>query len=102
MTQKLPDDPKFIQNLTSVQKWLATIALSMFFTTWITSFDWVINFFKPDFVKALTFVRMSIALSGIVIMGFVGIPQIKKMIDSLIEYWEIYKKISEIKEKGKE
>lgn len=101
MTQKIPEEPKFIQDATSIQKWLAGIALSMFFTAWITGFEWVVTFFKPDFVKALTYLRVTIALGGISVMSVVGYQQIKRMLDWLVDSWEVYKKISEFK-KGKE
>lgn len=94
---QLEEPPKFIKNATSAQKWLAGIALSMFFTVWITGWDVVGNVFKPDFIKALTYLRMIIALFGIAITSIVGSGQIRQMLDWLIDSWEVYKKISDFK-----
>lgn len=102
MNPKPPEEPKFIKNATSTQKWLAGIAVSMFFTVWITGFGWVVDIFRPDFVKALQYLRMTIALVGIGVTSIVGYQQIKRMLDWLVDSWEIYKKISEFKNNKKD
>lgn len=102
MTTRPPEEPpKFIRNATSTQKWMAGIAVSMFITVWISGWAFVVDIFKPDFVKALTYTRMTIALVGICITSIVGYEQIKKMMDWIVDSWEVYKKISEFK-KNKE
>lgn len=103
MTKPIPEEPKFVKTATSIQKWLAGIAVSMFIVVVVTGFEFIQNIFKPNFINALLYLRMGIALVGIGITSVVGFEQIKKMMDWLVDSWEFYKKISELKkEKEKE
>lgn len=101
MNKLLPDEPKFIQNATATQKWLSGIAVSMFITVWVTGWNAVVDIFKPDFVQALTYLRMSIALIGIGITSTVGYQRLKNMAEWGIEWWEMYKQVSEFKRRDK-
>lgn len=97
-----PEQPRFIMNATATQKWMAGIAVSIFITVWVTGWQIVVNIFKPDFVSALTYLRMTLGLVGITITAFVGYEQIKRMLDWLVDSWEIYKKMTEFKNSKKE
>lgn len=97
MNAKQPDEPKFITNATQVQKWLASIAVSIFFTVWISGWEVIQNIFKPDFIKPLTYLRMSLAFIGITLTALVGYQQIVRMLDWLSKSYEIYKEMLEVK-----
>lgn len=103
MTKPIPEDPKFITNATALQKWLAGIAVSMLITAYVTGFDVIQNFFKPDFVKPLNSLRMYIGLADVLITSILGIMQMIKMLDWLTKSYAIYKEMLEInKSKDKE
>jgi|ERR1700744_23176 len=108
MTKHIPEEPKFIQDATATQKWLAGIAVSMFFVVWITGWGFVAEFFKgtsdkTDFTLALTYLRFTIALIAIGITSIVGYPQIRKMLSWIYDSWTVSKDILEsIKNKDKE
>lgn len=99
MNKDIPDEPKFIRNATAAQKWLSGIAISMFITVWITGWTSVSDIFKPDFVTALTYLRMIIALTGIGITSVVGYQRLRNMAEWGIDFWERYKEISEFRNK---
>lgn len=97
MNANIPEEPKFIRNATSIQKWLAGIAVSMFIVVYVTGWGWVSDFFKPDFVVALRYLRVGIALFGIGLSSIVGYQQLTKMISWLIDSWEVYRNLLELK-----
>lgn len=96
----LPEEPQFVKNITSLQKLLAGVAVSMFFTVWVTGFDFVKDIFKPDFIKLLTWLRVAITLSGIAITSVVGYPQIMRMINWFVQNYELYQEMSALKRKN--
>lgn len=102
MTKPIPEEPKFVRNATALQKWLAGVAVSMFLTVWITGWSYIQDFFKPDFVKPLSYLRVSIALSAIAITSIIGYQQMRWMATWLMNSWEIYKTMLEIKNKKEE
>ena len=69
----------------------------MFIVVYITGWDWVADFFKPDFVTALRYLRVGIALFGIGLTSIVGYQQITRMISWLIDSWEVYRNLLELK-----
>lgn len=91
------EEPKFIKTAAAVQKWLGGVAVSMLFIVWITGWTYIVDFFKPDWVQALTYMRMIIALSSVAILSIVGYTQLIRTGDWIIESWELYKRIKEIK-----
>lgn len=97
MNTNIPEEPKFIRNATSIQKWLAGIAVSMFIVVYVTGWDWVSDWFKPDFVTALRYLRVGIAFCGIGLSSIVGYQQLTKMISWLIDSWEVYRNLLELK-----
>lgn len=97
MTKPIPEEPKFVKNISAFQRLIASVALTTLLMVWVCGFDFVINIFKPNFVMALTIVRVSLAISGIIEVAFVGYPQIGAMMKSILEMYEFYKKMSEIK-----
>ncbi len=97
MTKPIPEEPKFVKNITSLQKIMAGVAVTMFLMVWITSFDLVVNIFKPDLVKFLTYLRVGMAMIGIALASCVGYPQLGILLGAALEMYEFYKKMSEIK-----
>lgn len=98
----IPEEPNFIKNIEALQKVLSGIAVTMFFITWITGFDFVKDIFRPDFVLVLTILRVSIATVSLSITSLVGYNQLRKMFIWGIDSWEIYKQMLELKKKDDE
>lgn len=96
-----PVKPKFIQNITWMQKTLAGICGSMFVMVLITMIPWIENIFKPNNLYLISNLRMYMALASFIVGCFVGIPQIKYMIGWLVDFYDYYKKFKEIKDKEK-
>lgn len=98
-----PEKPKFVQNITWRQKILAGISGSLFLMAVITLVPWVINSFFSPFLYQLSILRACLAAGSLISGGFVGIPQIKNMIEWLFDFWGYYKQITEMKkDKDKE
>lgn len=86
----------------SVQIVLASIAGSMFAVVWVTSFDVVINIFKPDYLKALSIFRMSLAMIGLFITALTGLKGIIKLAKFFIELLELYNRLKKTKNETKD
>lgn len=97
MTKPIPEEPAFIRNITSFQKVLASIAVTMMITAWVTGFNFISDFFKPDFVEALRYLRVGMALMAITLTSVVGYQQLKSMLNWLADSWEVYKNLMELK-----
>lgn len=84
----------------SLQILFAGIAFSLFVVAWITGWDIVIDVFKPDLLKLLSYVRVSFVVAGLVLAGLSG-PSVIKLGKFVLEMIEIYKRgskeLSEIK-----
>lgn len=96
-----PERPRFITNITYFQKTLAGIGGSMFLMALVSLIPFVENFFKPDFIYALSFIRAALAGTSLILSGWVGIPQIKYLVGYLFDIVEFYQKFSELKQKSK-
>lgn len=103
MNEKIPEEPKFVRSITSFQKVLAGVVVTMIFVVWLTSWDMVINIFKPDYIKALTLLRVIIASIALVTTSIVGYQQIGSIMRYILEVYEFYKTMSDIRkgDKGK-
>lgn len=95
-----PVKPKFVQNITWMQKTLAGISGSMFVMVILTMIPWVVDIFKPNYVYLISNLRMYMALASFGVGCFVGIPQIKYMVGWLVDFYEYYEKFKKFKEKG--
>lgn len=94
-----PERPKFITNITWMQKTIAGIAGSMFLMALVSLIPFIENFFKPDFLYALSLIRASLAGMSLILSGWVGIPQIKYLVGYLFDIVEFYQKFNELKKK---
>lgn len=97
MTKPIPEEPKFVKSISAFQRIIAGIAVTMLLMVWVTGFDLVINIFKPDFVKFLTYLRVAMALLGIALTSFVGYQQIGTIMKAILEMYEFYKEMSDIR-----
>lgn len=98
--QQLPKEPKFVTNVTGIQKLLAGISGSMFCMAIITLIPFVENLFRPKYIELLSTLRMAMAATALFLGGWVGIPQIKGMISWLFEFYEFYKKFKKDNSEG--
>lgn len=96
MTQPIPEEPKFVKNINYLQRILAGIAVTMFLVVWLTGFNFVIDIFKPDFVKALTILRVTIALVAFSISSILGYRQIGFIMKAILEIYGFYQTMLEI------
>lgn len=97
MTKPIPEEPKFVRNINYLQRMLAGIAVTMYLVVWAMGWAFVVDIFKPDYVKALTFTRVGIALFAMVITSILGYQQIGYIMRSILEIWDFYKKMLEMK-----
>lgn len=95
-----PEKPKFISNLTWLQKTLAGISGTMFLMALITLFPWITTAFFKGFEYQLSVIRASLAGCSFIIGAWVGIPQIKYYVGWLFDFLEFYNKFKELKKKG--
>lgn len=95
-----PVKPRFIQNITWMQKTLAGIAGSMFVTVLLTMLPWVVDIFRPNDVYLISDLRKYMALSSFALVSVVGIPQIKYLVGWLVDFYEYYRKFKEFKDIG--
>lgn len=102
MDKKIPEEPRFVRNIGSLQKVLAGIVVTMILVVWITSWDTVINIFKPDYIKALTFLRVVISILALGTTSIVGYQQIGSIMRYILEVYEFYKTMMEIRKKKDE
>lgn len=86
-----------MRNISSLQKVLAGIVVTMILVVWATSWDMVINIFKPDYIKALTFFRVVIAIMALGTTSVVGYNQIGAIMRYILEVYEFYKTMSDIR-----
>lgn len=96
-----PQKPKFIQNITWFQKLLAGITGTMFLMAWVTMIPFVIQMFSPNYLVALSALRAGMAGLSLVCGCFVGVPQIKGMVNWLVDFYDYYRKFTAIRERGK-
>lgn len=96
MAQATPEEPKFVKNITFLQKILASVVLSMWFVVWAMGWSVTVSIFAPDYVKALTLFRVIFALTAFALTSIVGYHQIRIGINRLIELWDIYKKMKDL------
>lgn len=101
MSQIIPEEPKFVRQITSFQKVLAGVIVTMILVVWLTSWEMIINIFKPDYVKALTLIRVVIASMALITTSIVGYQQIGSIMRYILEIYEFYKTMSDIR-KNKE
>lgn len=95
---RIPQEPpKFVTNISWIQKVLASIAVSMAVMVWVTGWDIVANIFKPDFLKLLAYLRVSLAFMAIGFTAFVGYHQITVMLKWFIENYKLYNEMKELK-----
>lgn len=99
MNKEIPEEPKFVRQITSFQKVLAGVVVTSILVVYITSWDIVIGIFKPDYIKALTFFRVVIAIFALGTTSIVGYRQIGSIMKYILEVYEFYKTMSEIKKK---
>jgi hypothetical protein len=97
MNQTPKETLSWIPKVEAFQLWLAGIVGSISFVVWITSFDFISNIFKPDYIKALGLLRVYLAGCGLIITAFMGIKAliwlIKKAAELYSEYRDIKKQI---------
>lgn len=102
MTKPIPQEPRFVTNITALQKILAGMAVSMFLTVWITGWSYIEDFFKPNFITPLTYLRVGIALAAIAITSVIGYQQMKWMATWLLDSWQVYRSMLEFRNKKEE
>lgn len=99
MKKEIPEEPKFVRNIGSLQKVLAGIVVTSILVVYLTSWDMVINIFKPDYIKALTFFRVIVAIFALGTTSIVGYQQIGSIMRYILEVYEFYKEMLELKKK---
>lgn len=102
MNQKIPEQPRFVWRITALQKILAGISVSMFLVLLLTTFHFITDIFQPDFTLALQLFRVVIALLMLSCLSVVGYQQIGRIVSALIEFWDYYKKLTDLKKKQEE
>lgn len=96
-----PPKPKFITNITWVQKILAGVAGSNFLIALLTLVPWIGKTFFTHNELLLSNFRMYMALSSFMIAAYVGVPQIISMIQWAFDFYSYAKKFKEVNNKDK-
>lgn len=95
------EEPPFIKNIAALQKVLAAIAVSILIVIWLGGWDYIQEFFdKNGFLSIFNDVRALLGIACAIITSFVGYHQIGNMMSWIIEGYETWKKINDMK-KGK-
>lgn len=105
MLKQPKEETPVFQKIDAVQMLIVSIAGSMFAVVWLTSLDFIVNIFKPDFIQVLSILRITLASIGLCLAAVSGIKGILKLTSFFVELLEDYKKLKEfkaIKDKEKE
>jgi hypothetical protein len=95
--QQLPQEPRFVKTVTSIQKILAGIAVTMFFAVWFSGIHWFQEIFKPNFVNVLNGTRVVLAVIGLACISVVGYTQLSTVATWIMENYQLYLKLKQIK-----
>jgi len=93
-----PKEPNFIAKIEALQFLLCGIVGTIILVVWITSFDFIINIFKPNFLIVLSILRVGLTSLGLVISSLVGIKAALWLLEKALELKQNYKKLLEEKE----
>lgn len=102
-----PKNGDLFSIIDSIQIVFAGIAFSLFLVTWFTGMDFIINLFRPDFLRLLSYLRISFLVGGLIFAGFSG-KSVFLLFKFVLQAVEIYKRGSkelsdvkkELEEKG--
>lgn len=102
MNHKLKEPVTFAERIESVQIILCGVVGTIILVVWLTSFDFIINIFKPDFIKVLSILRVGLASLGLIIASLVGLKALAWGFNRGIELRAMYTELTELNKKKKE